>query len=136
MKKNARTAKPPMPAKVAITVPTNTPPATPDQETERNPRATRANRQVTPRPRRKLRRSAPGTAVHYTLAATSNVTVTVYNPGGRVVREVHPGRQAAGTHEYFWDGRNDGGRRVTPGIYYCEVNDGSAAATRTMVRLR
>lgn len=77
-----------------------------------------------------------GTQIRYTLAVDADVTLTIFNPGGRAVRELRLGRQLAGTHEYYWDGLNDGGRRVTPGVYYCEVRDGGASATRKMIRLR
>src|SRR5262245_8336411 len=78
---------------------------------------------------------ANGTTIRYTLAMEQDVTLLIYNPGGRLVRELRMGRQSAGSHEYFWDGLNDTGQRVTSGVYYYELKGENASATRTMIHL-
>jgi hypothetical protein len=45
------------------------------------------------------------------------VSVQIYDLAGRRLRVLHDGRQNIGHYERDWDGRDDGGRLVPPGIY-------------------
>lgn len=62
----------------------------------------------------------------------SETTVKILNEAGEVVRELL-GKTAAGAHELAWDGRDENGIVVPPGIYTVEVdavgNDGEAIGT-------
>ena len=62
----------------------------------------------------------------------SETTVKILNEAGEVVRELL-GKTAAGAHELAWDGRDENGIVVPPGIYTVEVdavgNDGDAIGT-------
>ena len=83
----------------------------------------------------------PETWIPYRLAKDAYVTVTIYDPQGRVVRRLDVGHQTASAYEgrakaIHWDGRNEGGDRVASGIYFYTLTAGDYAATRKMVILK
>jgi hypothetical protein len=39
----------------------------------------------------------------------------------------------AGTYEVIWDGRDDQGKEVASGIYFCKLKVGDSSQTRKMV---
>jgi len=66
------------------------------------------------------------------------VTVTIRDAEGRVVRTMELGPQFAGPVGYSWDGNDDAGQRVDPGRYRVEVEavdaDGTPVAVDTRLR--
>lgn len=50
-------------------------------------------------------------------ASSGSVTVDVMDPGGSLVRRMSLGQQAAGPHDFHWDGRDDNGDPVAAGTY-------------------
>jgi flagellar hook assembly protein FlgD len=52
------------------------------------------------------------------------------------VRALVDGAMAAGLHDVPWDGRDDAGRGVAPGIYFVRLTAGDVAQTRKVARLR
>jgi hypothetical protein len=42
----------------------------------------------------------------------------------------------AGTHRRTWDGRDEAGREVPPGVYFASVSAGGEVATRRILRIR
>ena len=80
----------------------------------------------------------PETWIPYQLAKPANVTLTVYNLKGAVVRELALGHQAAGvyytrTRAAHWDGRNKMGEKVATGLYFVKFTAGDYTATRKML---
>ncbi len=68
-------------------------------------------------------RSAPNpfraqTLIHFTLQRPQSVKLVVYDVLGRQVRLLAEQRLPAGAHRRRWDGRNDSGVRVPPGMYF------------------
>ncbi len=49
------------------------------------------------------------------------VTAQIFTLNGNLVRILQRGRQAAGTYQYVWDGRNNAGNIVARGIYFVRV---------------
>jgi flagellar basal-body rod modification protein FlgD len=49
--------------------------------------------------------------------SASEVTVAVYNQAGQLVRRIPMGPQEAGMREFVWDGRDESGAVLAPGIY-------------------
>lgn len=58
------------------------------------------------------------TAISYQLNKQSDVHMTIYDVLGRVVRNYRLGIQEAGVHGIIWNGRNNFGGRVAPGVYF------------------
>ncbi len=77
--------------------------------------------------------------VHYNLLALSAprpVAIRVYDLSGRLVRVIHDAPESSGHYEdKTWDGRNDQGRLLAPGLYILqiEVNGDAADAEQSQV---
>ena len=61
------------------------------------------------------------TLLTYTLRRGGMVTANVFSLDGSLVYTLHRGSQTAGTYNFFWNGRNRGGRPVARGIYFIRV---------------
>ena len=80
----------------------------------------------------------PETWIPYQLATPSEVTLTLYDMNGGVVRHLNVGHQAAGTYQsrnraLYWDGRNRDGEPVASGLYFYTLRAGEFTATRRML---
>ena len=65
----------------------------------------------------------PETWIPYQLAEPAEVTLTIYDMNGRVVRRLAIGHQAAGIYQsrsraVYWDGRNQLGEPLASGLYF------------------
>ena len=80
----------------------------------------------------------PETWIPYQLAKPAEVTVTIYNINGRVVRYLDVGHQRAGLYHNrsraaHWDGRNTQGESVASGVYFYTLTAGDFTATRKLL---
>jgi flagellar hook assembly protein FlgD len=57
------------------------------------------------------------TAVRFEIPDEDHVTLDVLDIQGRRVRQLQHERQAAGPHSVLFDGRDERGNRLAPGIY-------------------
>ncbi len=73
------------------------------------------------------------TAISYSLDKQSDVNVTIYDVLGRVVRNYSLGYQDAGVHGIIWDGRNNFGEKVAPGVYFYRLLARGQAEVKKMV---
>jgi hypothetical protein len=73
------------------------------------------------------------TVMFFALPFTSDLTLRVYDVTGRIVAHLAEGHYAAGHHTIQWDGRDQGGRRVSPGVYIYTLNAGEYSAMRKMI---
>ncbi|MBI4386024.1 MAG: hypothetical protein HY551_01450, partial [Elusimicrobia bacterium] len=78
------------------------------------------------------------TTITYTLAADSDVDITIYDLLGYVVKvfNLGPGQEGAraGPNFVVWDGRNGQGQLVSKGGYIARIKAGSSAGTATVIR--
>jgi beta propeller repeat protein len=65
----------------------------------------------------------------------SDVRVVVYSVTGRAVRTIHNGSLVPGYYTVFWDGTNDSGRRVSPGVYVVNAAAGGSTASQKVILL-
>ena len=80
----------------------------------------------------------PETWIPYQLAEPADVTLTIYDIQGRVVRDLNFGHQRAGMYHSrsraaHWDGRNVVGEPVASGVYFYTLTAGEFTATRKML---
>lgn len=61
--------------------------------------------------------------------------LVVFDTAGRAVRHLDAGYRSAGTHAVSWDGRDDGGRFVSPGIYRARLKAAGRSVFASLVRL-
>ena len=83
----------------------------------------------------------PETWIPYQLAQDADVTLTIYDVKGQVVRILTLGHQPAGTYTgrtraAYWDGRNSQGERVASGVYFYKLTAEEFTATRKMLILK
>jgi hypothetical protein len=72
-----------------------------------------------------------------TLPREAEVRLVLHDVRGRLVRRVQDGGVLpAGTHRLAWDGRDEGGRDVPPGVYFATVSAGGESAARRILRIR
>lgn len=75
------------------------------------------------------------TRVAFTVATAGTVELAVYDLAGRRVRGLASGWFVPGGHAVEWDGRDDGGARVAPGVYLIRARGAGDAAARRVVVL-
>ena len=80
----------------------------------------------------------PETWIPYQLANDADVTLTVYDTKGSLVRQFDLGYQSAGfytnrTKAAYWDGRNETGESVASGVYFYQLQAGDYTDLRRMV---
>ena len=56
------------------------------------------------------------------LTGAASVEVAVWDLSGRRVRQVYAGRDDVGAYERLWDGRDESGRLVPPGLYLYRIS--------------
>ena len=83
----------------------------------------------------------PETWIPYQLAKPAEVTLTIYDMNGEIVRRLALGHQTAGMYQsrsraVYWDGRNQLGESVASGLYFYTLTAGRFTATRRMLILK
>ena len=83
----------------------------------------------------------PETWMPYQLSSDSQVSVSIYDTSGRLVRTLSLGMQSAGFYHSrgraaYWDGRNRNGELVASGTYYYELATQSFRQLRRMVIIK
>ena len=61
------------------------------------------------------------TTIYYELPEKFNVNFEIYNNIGQKIKTLINKNQSAGKHSVIWDGTNNAGNKLQPGIYYCEM---------------
>jgi hypothetical protein len=74
-------------------------------------------------------------AVAFALPHEVRVSLEVYDATGAKVRQLWGSSTAAGEYRTGWDGRNDQGRMVPAGTYFCRLAAGEYRATAVLVKL-
>ena len=78
----------------------------------------------------------PSTTISFSLSTPSYVSLRIYDASGRYIRTLIDEPYDAGRHEERWDGRDDHGRELSSGLYFCRIEAGALSETRKMVLLR
>jgi hypothetical protein len=75
----------------------------------------------------------PVTRIDYRLGEGGPVNLAVFDAGGRQVRALIRTVQGPGEYSVRWDGRDDNGRSVTPGVYFYRLDSGQQSQTRKLI---
>ncbi len=79
----------------------------------------------------------PRTTVSYTVPSSGPVTVAIYDASGaHVATLVNAENRAAGDHRVEWDGRSNGKRAVSSGVYFVRVDHAGRTRASKMVLLK
>ena len=76
------------------------------------------------------------TTITYTVPQTAHVEFKIYNALGQLIQTLSDEAKPAGAYSATWEGRNDAGEEVPPGIYFYRVKIGNAESTRRMIYVR
>ncbi len=80
----------------------------------------------------------PGTGITFQLPAgeEQRVTLAVYNLLGQKIRSLVDANLEPGTHQVYWDGRDDRGLNAVSGAYLYRLQLGSQVLTRKMIKMQ
>ena len=73
------------------------------------------------------------TMLIYRLEAASEVTLSIYDVGGRQVSEIREGMKAPGTHGAKWTARDSRGHKLPAGLYLVVMQAGDTRSERKIV---
>lgn len=76
------------------------------------------------------------TTIVYTLSEKCGVEISIYDPAGRMIRTLGRKERGPGRHYTAWDGKDNAGRGVTSGVYFCRIKAGKFRQTRKIIYLR
>ena len=74
--------------------------------------------------------------IRYALPEAMPVRLAIYDVTGRSVRVLVDGVQNAGAREAVWDGRDESGSAVSPGLYVYRLEAGGVQLVRKLARVR
>ena len=75
-------------------------------------------------------------AIRYSLAVDGPVSLAVHDITGRMVRLLCVSRAKRGAYNVSWDGRDNAGRVLAAGVYFCRFSAGDYRATEKLVLQR
>gem|GEM_PF-1240472 len=73
------------------------------------------------------------TTISYQLNVQSDVKIKIYNILGQEIKSESLRSQPGGSYGILWDGTNNFGRKVTPGIYFYQLIAGNQSQTKKML---
>ena len=76
------------------------------------------------------------TTLAYTIARKCAVEMRIFDTAGRQIRTLEDRDRDPGRHIVTWNGKDDAGRPVTSGVYFCRIKAGKFRQTRKIVYLR
>ena len=79
----------------------------------------------------------PSTSIPLSLAADSDIRVSIYDARGSLVKNIHRGYLHSGHYLFSWDGTNVNNSDVSAGIYFCKLFIGeNTKSVRKMILLK
>jgi hypothetical protein len=74
--------------------------------------------------------------IHFALPEDAHAVLEIYDATGRRIRVLRDSPMPHGWHEVSFEGRDDDGRQVPSGIYFCRLSTSGFEITRRMVLMR
>jgi predicted outer membrane repeat protein len=76
------------------------------------------------------------TTVRYSIAESGSVDLRIYDPAGRGVRVLERRQREPGRYTVLWNGKDESGRDVASGVYFCRLRAGKQSLTMKIIYLR
>lgn len=73
------------------------------------------------------------TTIDYTLGKAAPVDIKIYDASGRLIKTIVNGMQPAGLNSVIWNGNDDSGNRIPPGMYICTMTSEDYYATKKLM---
>lgn len=100
-----------------------------EEHSKRNLRST-AFLEVFPNPFRKK------IFIQYSVPKKSQIFLRIYNVAGEIIKELVADVKSPGLYRIHWDGKDDKGRNVASGIYFCKLKADNFSRIRKLLLLR
>ncbi|MCB5276310.1 MAG: C25 family cysteine peptidase [Candidatus Cloacimonadaceae bacterium] len=78
----------------------------------------------------------PTTTIAFSMAEAGPATLSIYNSKGQLVRQLANSEFTTGKHYLVWDGRDNGGRPVSSGLYFYRLSARHYSKTRKMILMK
>jgi hypothetical protein len=78
----------------------------------------------------------PATHIAFQLPGEAFVNLSVYDPGGSLVKTLVNGLRGAGMNRVEWEGTDSSGRPAASGVYLYRLKSGGRVLTRKMLLVR
>jgi len=78
----------------------------------------------------------PETTIRYSLPATSDVRLNIYNMLGQEVKTLVRQQQASGSHQIKWDGTDNLGKLLASGLYFYRLDTDGNVNIKKMMLIR
>lgn len=76
------------------------------------------------------------TSIQYAVAKPTTVNLRIYNVAGQVVRTLANAPQKPGYYTMEWDGRDENGQMVAPGVYFYRLETEQFKNTKKLILVR
>ncbi len=71
----------------------------------------------------------PTTTINFALPEAGEVSLSIFNMNGQLVKQLIAGEMNAGRHSFTWDATNDRGQRVASGVYVYVLKAGPSTGS-------
>jgi hypothetical protein len=78
----------------------------------------------------------PETDISYALPSDCQVKLSIYNVTGQKVRTLVDDHQTAGYKTVHWNGKDEDGKEVASGVYFCKIQAGTFTDARKMILMK
>lgn len=78
----------------------------------------------------------PSTTITFALPEAREVTLSIFNTNGQLVKRLIAGAMNAGQHSFTWDATNERGERVASGVYLYVIKAGEFTAQRKLILMK
>jgi flagellar hook assembly protein FlgD len=78
----------------------------------------------------------PTTNISFNLSFESDVSLSIYNIKGQLVKQLVNEQLSAGPHTIEWNGKDSNNKSVSSGIYYYKISSGKDSAINKMLLLK
>jgi len=78
----------------------------------------------------------PVTTINFNLPVDSKVDVSIFNIKGQRVKTLLNEALAAGQHQIVWNGKDESGKLVSSGVFFCKIKTDTKNAVRKILLLK
>lgn len=78
----------------------------------------------------------PSTTIRFAIPKEENVTLSIYNMNGQLMRTLVSSRLASGQYNITWEGDNEQGIKVASGMYFYRITAGSFIETKKTILMK
>jgi len=78
----------------------------------------------------------PITKIEFYINQTQYVNLEIFDVTDKLIRKLIDNKMNAGSHELYWDGRDEKGNHLHSGVYFYSLRSGNIYLTKKMTLLR